>query len=56
VWTDWCGTCCGRGELTVEHEVRLRIPAGVQTGSRFRFSLSPQGSATTFVEVRIRIV
>jgi molecular chaperone DnaJ len=56
VWTDWCGTCRGRGELTIEHEVRLRIPAGVQAGSRFRFSVAAQGSAPTFVEVRIRIV
>jgi len=53
---DWCGTCRGRGELTVEHDVRLRIPAGVQTGARFRFSVTPQDSPPTFVEVRIRIV
>ena len=56
VWMDWCGTCRGRGELTVEHDVRLRIPAGVQTGARFRFSVTPQDSPPTFVEVRIRIV
>jgi molecular chaperone DnaJ len=56
VWTDWCGTCRGLGELTIEHEVQLRIPAGVQTGFRFRFSVAPPGSAPTFVEVRIRVV
>jgi len=56
VWTDRCGTCRGRGELSMEHEVRLRIPAGVHDGCRFRFSICPEGSAPTFVDVRIRIL
>src|SRR5262245_15113717 len=56
VWTDWCGVCRGRGELTVEHEVRLRIPPGVRSGFRYRLRVSPQEAAATFVEVRIRIL
>jgi molecular chaperone DnaJ len=56
VWPDWCGACGGGGELTVEHEVRLQVPAGVREGMRFRFNVSPRGASATMVEVRIRIV
>lgn len=56
VWSDWCGACGGGGGQTVEHEMRLQVPAGVQEGTRFRFSVSPRGASATMVEVRIRIV
>jgi hypothetical protein len=35
--------------------MRLRVPAGVREGTRFRFSVAPQGAPETFVEVRITI-
>lgn len=56
VWSEWCGTCGGGGELTAEHDVRVRVPAGVQEDVRFRFSVSPQGVTPALVEVRIRII
>jgi molecular chaperone DnaJ len=55
VWADWCATCAGAGEVTAAHEMRLRVPAGVREGARFRFSLAPAGAPPTLVEVRITI-
>jgi molecular chaperone DnaJ len=55
VWAEWCVGCRGSGEVSAAHEVRLRVPAGVREGARFRFSVTPQGAPQTFVEVRITI-
>ena len=55
VWSDWCAACGGGGEVTNSHEMRLRVPAGVREGARFRFSVAPTGAPQTFVDVRIRI-
>jgi molecular chaperone DnaJ len=55
VWAEWCSTCVGAGEVSAKHEMRLRVPAGVREGTRFRFSVSPQGAPQTLVEVRITI-
>jgi molecular chaperone DnaJ len=55
VWSEWCAGCIGEGEVPATHEMRLRVPAGVQEGTRFRFSVSPQGAPQTLVEVRITI-
>jgi molecular chaperone DnaJ len=55
VWTEWCAACSGGGEVSSPHEMRLRVPAGVREGARFRFSVAPQGAPQTFVDLRIRI-
>jgi DnaJ-class molecular chaperone len=55
VWSEWCLTCGGDGEVSAAHEMRLRVPAGVREGARFRFSVSPRGAPPTSVEVRITI-
>lgn len=55
VWAEWCAACFGVGEISSAHEIRLRVPAGVREGARFRFSVSPSGAPQTFVEVRITI-
>lgn len=55
VWNDWCAACGGVGEVAVVHEMRLRVPAGVREGARFRFSVAPTGAPQTSVEVRITI-
>ena len=53
VWSDWCASCGGGGEVTNTHAMRLRVPAGVREGARFRFSVAPKGAPQTFVDVRI---
>lgn len=55
VWSEWCPACGGDGETAAAHEMRLRVPAGVREGARFRFSVAARGSPLTFVEVRITI-
>jgi molecular chaperone DnaJ len=55
VWSDWCSACGGVGDVSAAHEMRLRVPAGVREGARFRFSVAPRGAPLTCVEVRITI-
>ncbi len=55
VWNDWCAPCGGLGEVSAAHSLRVRVPAGVREGARFRFSVTPPGAPPTVVEVRIRI-
>lgn len=55
VWDQWCLTCAGEGDVPGQHPLRLRVPAGVRGGARFRFSLTPPGAIPTTVEVRITV-
>jgi molecular chaperone DnaJ len=54
-WEEWCAACAGTGEIVEDHPLRLRIPAGVRPGARFRFSVMPPGALPTTVEVRIAV-
>ena len=55
VWEQWCPTCGGDGDVSAAHALRLRVPAGVRQGTRFRFSVTPPGAIPTTVEVRITV-
>ena len=55
VWEQWCAECEGGGDVARQHPLRLRVPAGVRAGARFRFSIMPPGAAPTLVEVRISV-
>jgi molecular chaperone DnaJ len=55
IWDEWCAACGGDGEVSARHELRLRVPAGVAEGARFRFSVMPRGAPATLVEVRVSI-
>jgi molecular chaperone DnaJ len=55
VWEQWCLDCQGDGEVAAQHPMRLRVPAGVRPGARFRFSVMPPGAIPTLVEVRISV-
>ena len=54
-WEEWCSACRGTGEVLSEHALRLRVPAGVREGARFRFRVMPPGTAPTMVEVRVSV-
>ena len=54
-WTDSCAACAGLGEISASHALRVRVPARVREGARFRFSVTPPGAPPTVVEVRISI-
>jgi DnaJ-class molecular chaperone len=55
VWADWCDSCGGLGEVATAHELRVRVPARVRDGSRFRFSVAAPAAPPTIVEVRVAI-
>lgn len=55
IWDEWCATCAGTGDIAAAYPVRLRVPAGVRAGSRFRFSVTPTGMAPATIEVSISI-
>jgi molecular chaperone DnaJ len=55
VWEQWCLDCRGEGDVAAPHPMRLRVPAGVRPGARFRFSVMPPGAIPTLVEVRISV-
>lgn len=55
VWSEWCVTCAGLGEVAAAHAVHVHVPAGVSHGDTFRFSLTPPGAPSTVIEVRIAI-
>lgn len=55
VWEQWCAGCGGGGDVASHHPLRLRVPAGVRAGARFRFSIMPPGAVRTLVEVRISV-
>jgi molecular chaperone DnaJ len=55
IWEEWCAACGGGGEVSARHEMRLRVPAGVLEGARFRFTVMPSGAPPTLVEVRVSI-
>jgi molecular chaperone DnaJ len=55
IWSEWCESCCGLGEVPIAHEMHVRVPAGVREGSAFRFSVTPSGAPSTVVEVRVTI-
>lgn len=55
VWSDWCVECAGIGDLPAFQPVNLRVPAGVQDGSRVRFRVSVPGIRETLIDARIVI-
>ena len=55
VWEEWCRACAGSGEVAAEYPLRLRVPAGVRSGSRIRFSVRPPGMAPAVIELSVSI-
>jgi hypothetical protein len=55
VWNDWCADCGGEGDRPALQGVRVRIPPGVQDGTRIRFRVTAPGLRPALVDARIRI-
>lgn len=54
-WAEGCASCRGLGEVSMHHEMQVRVPPGVRSGALFRFSVTPPGAPVTLVEVRVTI-
>ena len=55
VWGDWCAECAGVGDLPAGQAVNLRVPAGVQDGTRVRFRVAAPGMRPAVIVARIVI-
>ena len=55
VWEGACRICGGVGDTPADHAVHLRIPAGVQDGTRIRFRVTAPGVAESSIVARIVI-
>ena len=53
VWNDWCAVCGGDGDRPATHDIRLRVPAGVQDGTRIRFRVAAPGVPETILHARV---
>ncbi|MCK6481892.1 MAG: molecular chaperone DnaJ [Planctomycetaceae bacterium] len=57
---DACGECRGEGRVQKEHEITIRVPAGIEDGTRLRVSGEGEAgedgavSGDLFVEVHVR--
>ncbi len=53
VWNEWCVACGGVGDRPLRHDLRLRIPPGVQDGTLLRFRITAPGIPDTTIHARI---
>ena len=52
-WTETCVHCHGSGFGILRHAVHVTIPAGVRSGARFRFTVTPRQNRPTRIELRV---
>jgi hypothetical protein len=55
IWNDWCAECAGIGDRPAFQAVHLRVPPGVQDGTRLRFRVAAPGIRETLIDARIVI-
>jgi DnaJ domain len=55
IWNDWCAECGGVGDRPAQQAVNLRVPAGVQDGTRIRFRIAVPAVRQTLIDARIVI-
>lgn len=55
VWSEPCEPCDGRGQEHHRHRLMVTVPAGVEHGDRFSFSVSLPRGPRTRVDVRVAV-
>lgn len=53
VWGERCDSCDGRGQQLHRQQLTVAVPAGVEHGDRFSFSVSLPRGPRTRVDVRV---
>ena len=55
VWSEPCEPCDGRGQALHRQQLMVAVPAGVEHGDRFSFSMSLPRGPRTRVNVRVAV-
>jgi hypothetical protein len=55
-WTERCTRCHGSGEELRHHPFQVTLPAGVEDGACFRFTVTPRQHSSTRVELNVLVV
>ena len=54
-WTETCVHCDGTGAELLHQPLHVTIPAGVNDGARFQFSVTPRQNLTTRIELHVLV-
>jgi hypothetical protein len=54
-WAQPCACCAGSGIELLHHQVHITVPARVQDGACFHFSISPRHDLSTRIELRVLV-
>jgi hypothetical protein len=54
-WAELCLTCAGTGAEMLRHQVHVTVPAGVNDGARFRFTVTPRHHPATRIELHVLV-
>jgi hypothetical protein len=54
-WTELCVRCGGTGAELLSHQVHVTVPAGVNDGARFRFTVTPRHHPATRIELHVLV-
>jgi hypothetical protein len=54
-WHDGCPRCTGSGVELLQHQIQVSVPAGVNDGERFHFTLTPRHDPPTRIELLISV-
>ena len=52
-WTELCERCDGTGAELIRQPLQVTIPAGVNDGACFQFSVTPRQNLTTRIELHV---
>jgi hypothetical protein len=52
-WTHPCARCTGSGTELIHHHVHVTVPARVEDGDCFHFSVTPRHDLATRIELRV---
>lgn len=55
MWTQRCARCAGVGSELLHHQVHVTVPAGVEDGACFHFSVAPRHDLSTRIELRVLV-
>ena len=54
-WSEPCARCDGSGTELLRHHVHVCLPAGVEDGARFRFSVGTRHDPPTRIELHVSV-